>query len=288
MTEARIHRSTTSKSDVAVQTASWLALVALLVPLGLIVGDLLMRGATSLSPQFLVDSPSKAGREGGIGPVLLSTLLVMGVCLLVVVPLGLAAAIGLNEYLRRGGFAVRTVRIALDVLAGTPSIALGMFGYAFFCIALGMGVSILAGGLTLACMVMPLYVRLSEQALRTVPDDVRAAADALALRRYTAILRIVLPVAAPGLFAATGLALARALAETAALLFTSGYVSRTPGSLLDPGRVLAVHIFDLSMNVPGGDGPAYATALVLVALLLSVSGVPRLVRGFTRRWSHPV
>ncbi len=251
--------------------ACWVAM-AVVSGAGLwVLGDLLYRGMGSLTPGFVFGSPSDAGRSGGVRPMIVSTGLAMAVCVSIVAPAGLLASVWLSEFSFERGRVGSAVRVSLDVLAGVPSIVFGLFGYAFFCVTLGLGPSVLAGGLTLACMVLPLMIRLSEQSLRSVPVSVRQAADGLALSRWATLRRAVLPVAMPGLISATMLSLARALSETAALLFTAGYVMRTPVSLGDPGRVLSVHIYDLAMNVPGGDANAYASALVLVAALLLVA-----------------
>src|SRR5690606_17242027 len=151
-------------------------------------------------------------------------------------------------------------------------------------IYLGLGFSILSGGLTLACMLLPILVSTAEAGLRAVPDSYRLSAAALGMTRAATLIRLLLPIAAPALAAGLLLGIGRAVAETAALLFTSGYVDRMPGSLLDSGRALALHIFDLSMNVPGGDVPAYASALVLVAMLLCINiFAMQLVQSWQRR-----
>jgi len=250
---------------------AWGAMLLVCAVAAWLIGDVVVRGLGGLSLSFVTESPSNAGRAGGIAPMVLSTALVMGVCVAVVAPIGLLAAVWLSEIARRGGRLSGAVRLSLDVLAGVPSVVFGLFGFAFFCVALRMGASVLAGGLTLACMVLPLFVRLSEQSLRATPASVRAAAESLALSRVASFRRATLPVAFPGLVTALLLAMVRALSETAALLFTAGYVAKTPSSLLDPGRVLSVHIYDLAMNVPGGDSNAYASALLLIVALLLVS-----------------
>ncbi|MEG3190940.1 phosphate ABC transporter permease PstA [Lysobacter sp. D1-1-M9] len=247
-----------------------------------ILGDLVRHGLPHLSWTFLTEAPRDAGRAGGIAPILVSTLMIMGVCLAVSVPIGVGSAVLLAEFSPTGWFG-RVVRRSLDVLAGVPSIVFGLFGNAFFSIYLGLGFSILSGGLTLACMVLPILIRSSEASLRSVPDDYRKAAAALGISQAAAIWRILLPAATPGLLVGLVLGIGRALAETAALLFTSGYVDRMPGSLMDSGRALSVHIYDLAMNVPGGTGPAYATAFVLIMLLAVIN----LVTSWTAdRWLH--
>jgi len=224
-----------------------------------------------------------AGRAGGIGPILISTLLILAVCLASCVPLGVGAAILLAEFTSADRVFGRFVRRSLDVLAGVPSIVFGLFGNAFFCIYLGMGFSILSGGLTLGCMVLPILIRSVEEGLRAVPDDYRLGAAALGLTRGQALIRILLPAATPGIAVGLVLGIGRALAETAALIFTSGYVDRTPSSLLDSGRALTVHMYDLAMNVPGGEPNAYTSALVLVVLLLVINAAAGWISGHWMR-----
>ncbi len=248
-----------------------------------ILGDLLVHGAPHLSLRFLIESPLDAGRAGGIGPILFSTMLILLVCLAVSVPIGLGTAVFLAEYARKAGHFGWLVRRSLDVLAGVPSIVFGLFGNALFCIYLGMGFSILSGGLTLACMVLPILIRTTEEGFRAVPDEYRSASAALGLSRSATLWHILLPAATPGLVVGLVLGIGRALAETAALLFTSGYVDRMPGSLLDSGRALSIHIYDLSMNVPGGNNNAYATAVVLIGLLVAING---LTTWMADRWLH--
>ena len=213
-----------------------------------------------------------AGRDGGIGPILVSTGLLLGVCLGVSLPLGLGTAIFLAEFTAADSGFGRLVRRSLDILSGVPSIVFGLFGYTFFAQTLGLGFSILSGGLTLACMVLPILIRSAEEGFRAVPSDYRLGSASLGLSRITTLWHLLLPAAVPGIVTGLVLGIGRALAETAALIFTSGYVDRMPTSLLDSGRALSVHIFDLSMNVPGGDAPAYGSALVLVVLLILLNG----------------
>jgi len=246
----------------------WAVAILIVGILAWILVDIFLKGVSQLSLSFLSGDMEQAGRAGGIASVVASTLAILAVTLAVSVPLSLATAIALTEHTRdlsRGG---RMVRRSLDVLAAVPSIVFGLFGNAFFCIALGMGYSILSGGLTLACMALPILIRTTEQAVRAVPDEYRLASAALGISRTTTLFRIVLPAAAPGLAAGLVLGIGRALAETAALIFTSGYVTRMPESLSDSGRALSVHIYDMAMNVPGGNARSCATAVVLVTLLL--------------------
>ena len=248
-----------------------------------IVGDIVRHGSGLISWEFLIDAPRNAGRAGGIAPILVSTLLILGVCMAVAVPLAIGTALLLAEFTSVENIFGRLVRRSLDVLAGTPSIVFGLFGLAFFSKTLGLGFSILSGGLTLACMVLPILIRSTEEGLRAVPHDYRLSAAALGLSRTTTIINLLLPAAVPGLVVGLVLGIGRALAETAALIFTSGYVDRMPESLMDSGRALSIHIFDLSMNVAGGDANAYASALVLLVLLIVINGAAVWI---TEHWRH--
>jgi phosphate transport system permease protein len=236
-----------------------------------ILADIAVEGFPALSWRFLIDNPQNAGRSGGIGSILISTTLILAVCMSVSVPLGVGTAVLLSEYCSSTSIFGSLVRRSLDVLAGVPSVVFGLFGNAVFCVYLGLGFSILSGGLTLACMVLPILIRATEEGFRAVPQDYRLGAAALGMSRTTTLVQLLLPAAGPGVVVGLVLGIGRALAETAALIFTSGYVDRTPESLLDSGRALSVHIFDLSMNVAGGDRNAYASALVLIVILIGIN-----------------
>ena len=246
-----------------------LALVLMLAPLSLlwtVFGD----GIGVLDWQFLLAEPEQAGRSGGIGPIIVSTALVLLICMSLAVPLGLGTALFLVEQVRPDSRLNLTLQWALDGLGAVPSVVFGLFGYRLFVVELGWGYSLLAGGCTLACMVLPLFIRGCEQALRDCPQSYRQAAAGLAISRVGYLRRILLPFAAPGIAAALVLSAGRALAETAVLLFTAGYVMRWPESLFDSGRTLAVHIYDLAMNVSGGSPASAATALVLLGFALII------------------
>jgi phosphate transport system permease protein len=238
-----------------------------------IIGSVLVHGLDQISWSFLTEAPRRSGRAGGIGPILVATALILAVCIAVALPIAVATAILLAEFVSSKHRGARAVRLSLDVLAGVPSIVFGIFGNAFFCTFLNLGFSILSGGLTLACMVLPVLIRTSEESFRSVPLSYRLGAFALGLSKTRTIFKLLLPLALPGVLVGTLLGIGRALAETAALVFTSGYVDRMPSSLLDSGRALSIHIFDLSMNITGADAAAYRSAVVLLALLLVINGI---------------
>ena len=251
----------------------WSAAILVSAVFLMILSTIVWHGAGQVSWEFLTAAPENAGRAGGIGPILVSTGLILFVAIAVSLPIGLGTAILLSEFTPGDSTFGRLVRRSLDVLAGVPSIVFGLFGFVFFTSFLGLGFSILSGGLTLACMVLPILIRSTEEGFRSVPDEYRISAAALGLSKTTTIFRILLPAAAPGLTVGLILGVGRAMAETAALLYTSGYVDRMPASLLDSGRALSIHIFDLSMNVAGGNEKAYASALVLISILIVINVV---------------
>jgi len=260
-------------SDRVMTILIWLVASLVIGALFWLLSDILQHGLGQLNWQFLTTTPRNAGREGGIAPILISTALIILVCLGVSFPLGVGTAILLAEFSSQSSVFSRLVRLSLDVLAGVPSIAFGLFGNAFFSKTLGLGFSILSGGLTLACMVLPILIRSTQEGLRSAPEDYRRSGAALGLSRTAILWKLLLPAAMPALVVGILLGLGRAIAETAALIFTSGYVDRMPSSLLDSGRALSVHIFDLAMNISGGESHAYASALTLVIILVVINSI---------------
>ncbi|GAB4295782.1 MAG: phosphate ABC transporter permease PstA [Methylophaga sp.] len=259
----------------------WLLAMLVVAVIIWLVSGLIEQGLGAISWTFLTSDTDNAGRAGGIAPILVSTLLVLLITIAVALPLGLSMAIWLAEFADQYGNWAQPVRLTLDVLAGVPSIVYGLFGYAFFGLFLDMGFSILSGGLTLACMILPVFVRTCEMGLRQVDAGFRLGAAALGISRTRSIRYILLPAAMPAVTAGLVLGIGRATAETAALLFTSGYADRMPASLLDSGRTLSVHIYELSMNVTGGNVMASASALVLLAMTVIFN---LLAYGLTEHW----
>lgn len=243
--------------------ASYFTGLFLVLILVYILGDIFVQGLGGMNFEFLTESPRSAGRKGGIFPIIVSTLYILGIALAVTIPTGLATALFLAEYKN-----TNTVRKAVEILASVPSIVFGLFGNALFSIAFGMGFSILSGGLTLALMSLPLFITTAEKGIRSVPRKYRYVGESLGLSKTTQVITLILPVAMPSILVGIVLSVGRSLAETAALIFTSGYVDRMPESVMDSGRSLSIHIYDLTMNVPGGDTNAYKTSFVLITLIV--------------------
>lgn len=182
--------------------------------LAIIVWFMISRGWRAISWSFLTIPPTDSMTQGGILPCIIGTLCLMGVALMVALPVGVVSAIYLNEYATQGKF-VRIIRLGINNLAGVPSVVFGLFGLAFFCIILNMGVSVLAGGLTLGIMTLPVIIGTSEEALRSVPQNYREASLGLGATKWQTIYRVVLPSAFPGIITGGILGLSRAAGETA-------------------------------------------------------------------------
>ena len=267
LSSATSHR----RRDRAINAFIWSAALLVTLFFAWLLFDLVRHGYERLDWAFLTTEPRSSGRKGGIYPILVSTVAILAIAIAVALPLGLATAVLLVEFLPANHRMASVISLSLDVLAGIPSIVFGLFGNVLFSVWLGLGFSILSGGLTLACMALPIMIRTTEAGLRMVPSDWRRGAAALGMSRATALINILLPAAAPAIVAGVMLGIGRAAAETAALVFTSGYVDRMPESFSDSGRALAVHIYDLSMNVSGGDAAAYASAIVLIVVIMLIN-----------------
>ena len=216
-------------------------------------------------------------------PAAVNTLVMTLFALLVAVPAGVFAAVYLVEYAKRGSRCVNAVRLAAETLAGIPSIVYGLFGAIFFVRHLGCGKSLLAGSLTLAVMILPLILRTSEEALQSVPDIYREGSFGLGAGRVRTVFRIVLPAAAPGLFAGVLLGIGRIVGESAALVFTSGTVAQVVTSLLDSGRTLSVHLYAISCEGLY-IGETYATSLVLLLFVIALNALAGFIqRRFVRK-----
>jgi len=216
-------------------------------------------------------------------PAFINTLTMTGLSLLIAVPLGVGAAIFLVEYANRNNRFIGAIRLTTETLSGIPSIVYGLFGLLFFVSALGWGFSLLAGACTLSIMILPLIMRTTEEALKSVSDSFREGSFGLGAGKLRTIFRIVLPCAVPGILAGVILATGRIVGETAALIFTAGTVAGIPSSVMGSGRTLAVHMFNLATEGVQM-GPAYATALVLVILVVGINALSNVVaRRLTRR-----
>jgi phosphate transport system permease protein len=234
-----------------------------------IIVDISVQGLPQVTSAFLLQDPQDMGRAGGIFSTIAATAYVTLLAILLASPLGVGTAIYLTEYTREG-WATRIIRFGAECLAGVPSIILGLFGFVLFVLKLGLGWSVLSGGLTLTIMVLPIIIRTSEEAIKAVPQEYRQACYSLGMSQWQTITRIVLPSALPGITTGIMLSVGRSLGETAVLLFTAGAALRTPLSLFDSGRTMAVHFYILAregISMPN----AYGTAAILIISILLIN-----------------
>ena len=235
---------------------------------------ILINGVTHLKPElfaweFNTDNMSMM-------PAIVSTIYMTVLSLLMAVPVGIFSAIYLVEYAKRGSRLVKVIRTTTETLQGIPSIVYGLFGYILFVITLGWSYSLLAGAVTLAIMILPLIIRTTEEALISVPDSYREGSFGLGAGKLHTVFKLILPSAVPGILAGVILAIGRIVGESAALIFTAGTVAQVPGSIFDSARTLSVHMYALLSEGLYTD-EAYATAVVLLLLVIIINGISGLV-----------
>ncbi len=239
-----------------------------------LVGYILAKGLPHISLDlFAFEYTSE---NASLMPALINTVIMVVLSLLIAVPIGIGAAIYLTEYALRGNKLVKVVGVTAETLSGIPSIVYGLFGYMFFLTTLKWGYSMLAGAFTLAIMILPLIMRTTEEALKAVPDTYREGSFGLGAGRLRTVFRVILPSAIPGILAGVILSVGRIVGETAALLFTAGTVAKIPEGLMASGRTLAVHMYVLSNEGLHID-KAYATAVILILLVIAINGLSSLV-----------
>lgn len=240
-----------------------------LIVLVLIIAFVLKRGVPEISWEFLSTKPREMGKAGGILPTVIGTVLLPLLAIAIALPMGVGTAVYLTEYTRENRV-TKIIRFGTDCLAGIPSIIFGLFGYIFFVNMLGMGWSMLSGGLTLAIMILPTIIRTSEEAIRSVPQAYREVSCSLAATNWETVHKVVLPNALPGIMTGVMLGIGRSIGETAAVIFTAGSSLMMPNSLNDSVRTMSVHFYLLAREGISNE-KAYATAAVLVFAVLSVN-----------------
>lgn len=245
------------------------ALITVLTLLFLI-GYILVKGVPYLTPSLFAWEYNS--ENVSLMPALVNTVIMIGLSLLIAGPLGIFAAIYLVEYAKRGNKLVEVVRVTAETLSGIPSIVYGLFGFLLFAVTCGWSYTIIGGALTLAIMILPLIMRTTEEALKSVPDSFREGSFGLGAGRLRTVFHIVLPSAVPGILAGIILAVGRIVGETAALMYTAGTVAGIPDNLFGSGRTLAVHMYVLT-NEGLYTNQSYATAVVLLAIVVCINAV---------------
>jgi len=245
----------------------WLSAAITVGVLAWILIYVVSNGIGEISFEFLTSASN--GEEGGIFPMIVNTVYMIAVSLLISTPIGVLAAIYLNEYARPGRM-LKLIRFATESLAGIPSIVFGLFGMIFFVVYLKFSWSILAGSLTLSIMVLPTIVRTTEEALKAVPNALREGSLGLGATKLRTVWKTVLPNALPGIITAVILSVGRVVGETAAVFLTAGMVPRVAESMMQSGRTLSVHMYLLAKEGISFE-KAYATATVLIVLVFIIN-----------------
>lgn len=245
-----------------VKICLWIFTIFTISILFYIIGFVLKNGIGGLSKEFFLEFPKSMGREGGIFPIIVGTILLTIVAVFIAGPLGIGTAVYLTEYTRENRM-TQIIRFGADCLAGIPSIVFGLFGFVLFVIKFKMGWSIISGSLTLSIMILPTIIRTSEEAIRAVPGSLREVSYSLGGTRWQTIVSVVIPQAIPGILTGIILSIGRCVGETAAVIFTAGSSLRLPGSVFDSVRTMSVHFYILSREGISLKN-AYATASVLI------------------------
>ncbi|MCU7852762.1 MAG: phosphate ABC transporter permease PstA [Candidatus Thiodiazotropha sp. (ex Monitilora ramsayi)] len=258
--------------------------ILLIIPVIIILGTLIAKGGSIISFDFLFTDPTNGMTAGGIFPALLGTIWIVAVALLASVPLGIAAAIYLNEYAGDNWF-TRIIQLAIINLAGVPSIVHALFGVGAFVIFFGFGTSILAASLTLAIMTLPVVIVSTRESLRAVPQAFREACWNMGATRWQTIRRVVLPNAVSGILTGIILEVSRTTGETAPIMFTGAafFLPFLPQSVFDQTMALSLHLFVVATQVPGvPDNLPFGVALVLIAMVLLMNSISIAFRMYLR------
>lgn len=245
------------------------------VTLIFIVIYILVKGVPNLTPSLF--SPTYNTENVSMLPAIINTFIMTIISLLIAVPLGIFSAVYLVEYAKRGNKIVGIIRMTTETLSGIPSIIYGLFGFLFFVTTMHLGYTILSGALTLAIMILPLIMRTTEEALKSVPDSYREGSFGLGAGKLRTVFRIIVPTAIPGILSGIILATGRIAGETAALIFTAGTGTKIAAKFWsDSGRTLAVHMYNLSSEGLYID-QCYATAVILLVIVALINGLSGLV-----------
>lgn len=257
------------------------SVVAILI---VILGFIIIKGSGVISWKFLTEAPAEGMTKGGIFPAIVGTLYLVLGSSIISFPIGIMSGIYMNEYATNGKI-IRFIRIMTNNLSGVPSVVFGLFGMALFVNALGFGDSIIAGSFTLALMSLPLIIRTTEEALKSIDNSFRHGSLALGATKLQTIRRVILPMAFPNIITGLILSIGRVSGETAPILFTVAayFLPQLPSSIFDQCMALPYHLYVISTSgtdIEASRGMAYGTALVLIAIVLIVNLLANALRNY--------
>ena len=240
----------------------------------LIVGFIFIKGIKGISLDYIFSDYSASG-DGGIFPMILSTLYMVLVSIAVSTPIGILSAIYLNEYAKKGKI-VEIIRFATECLSGIPSIVYGLFVGIFFVVTLKMQYSIIAGALTVAIIILPVIIRTTEEALKTVPNEYREGSLAMGATKFQTLYKVILPSALPGILSGVILSIGRVIGESAAVFLTAGTVASMPSTIFDSARTLTVHSYLLTKELGDISGAA-SVGIVLIIIVLFLNTIAKFI-----------
>jgi len=252
---------------------------ATILPVLFIVLWISIKGFSRLNLEFITEISSSM-ETGGIFAPIFGTISLTVLTILIAVPIGVISAIYMSEYARKGRL-FDLIEMTIINLAGIPSVVYGLFGLGLFVLLLNIGVSLLAGALTMGTLILPLIITVSYQSLRAVPDSLREASLALGATKIQTVFRIILPAATPGILTGIILATARVAGETAPVLFTAAayYLPTLPSTVFDKSMLLSYHLYAISTQVTGvSEAQKYGVTFVLIFLVLCLNGIAIYIR----------
>ena len=252
----------------------WGATLLTLGVLVFILSYIFVKGIRLINLDFLISDYSPSG-DGGVFPMIVTTIYMVLLAVGVATPIGVLAAVYLQEYAKQG-IVVKLIRFATECLSGIPSIVYGLFGAIFFVEYLNMKYSILAGALTVSIIILPVIIRTTEEALKAVPDSYREASFGLGATRLQTLYKVIVPSAIPGILAGTILSIGRVIGESAAILLTAGTVAKIPDSILSSGRTLTVQAY-LVTKEAGAIDQACAVGIILIVIILLLNTLARVI-----------
>ena len=258
-----------------IKYAMYLAISLLLVFVASIVGYIVIEGLRQLDLNLIISSQS----------LIVATLMLIGIALLIAVPLGIFSAIYMQMYAKQGKL-VNIIRFSIDSLTGIPSIIYGLFALSFFIYYIGLHRSILAGALSMAIVILPVLIKNTEEAIKTIDRSQIEGSLALGATKFDTVTRVVIPFCLDGIINGVVLSIGRIVGETAAIMFVIGSLNRIPTSVMDPGATLATHLY-LILQEPtyakGGIQEAYSLALILLVIVILLNFVVKLVERYFRK-----
>lgn len=259
--------------DIILKYLIYLAAFITVSMLVVIVGYIFYKGFRNISFDFIFSDYQTSG-DGGVYPMIVATLYTVLIAILVSAPIGILSAIYLQEYAKQGKL-VSAIRFCTESLAGIPSIIYGLFGGIFFVVFMKMGYSLLSGSLIVAIIILPVIIRTTEEALKTVPQSYREASFALGATKLQTLYKVIIPSAIPGIISGVILSIGRVIGESAAILLTAGTVAKLPDGIMSSARTLTVHSYLLTKET-GDIVTASSIGIILIVIVLFLNTLAKI------------